>query len=266
MDETHEMMEGEGEGSEHDMLEMVGESEQSRTRDAVSDEDLSTCCKVLEHLAGCMDEYRYPRYKPLRKLLVPFLEEEGKRRYGGMGKEMHSARKQAIKVAHIQQERARANDRKFIENTRLRAARRARLDALKASNPNCAQFLIPDGYAEDEGSVKLIGAAEMMEEGKEVPSSSEEKTGEVEKEGEEKRLLHHARSCYICKVRFHELHFFYDQLCPHCAELNYRKRLQTADLTGKVAVLTGARVKIGYRVALKLLRAGATLIATTRFP
>jgi len=37
-------------------------------------------------------------------------------------------------------------------------------------------------------------------------------------------------------------------------------------MIGKVCLVTGARVKIGYRCALKLLRCGAVVIATTRFP
>jgi NAD(P)-dependent dehydrogenase (short-subunit alcohol dehydrogenase family) len=72
--------------------------------------------------------------------------------------------------------------------------------------------------------------------------------------------------CYVCKGKFTEIHHFYDQLCPPCAELNYAKRTETADLTGRVALLTGGRVKIGYRAGIKLLRAGARLIVTTRFP
>ncbi|MFT6804144.1 MAG: NAD(P)-dependent dehydrogenase (short-subunit alcohol dehydrogenase family), partial [Nitriliruptoraceae bacterium] len=39
-----------------------------------------------------------------------------------------------------------------------------------------------------------------------------------------------------------------------------------ADLTGRVALLTGGRVKIGFQAGIKLLRAGASLIVTTRFP
>jgi hypothetical protein len=51
---------------------------------------------------------------------------------------------------------------------------------------------------------------------------------------------------------------FYDQLCPACADLQLRKRTETADLRGRVALLTGGRVKIGYQAGIKLLRAGAT--------
>jgi len=74
------------------------------------------------------------------------------------------------------------------------------------------------------------------------------------------------QNCYICKRDYTELHHFYDQLCPSCAALNYTKRTETADLRGRVALLTGGRVKIGYQAGLKLLRAGAHLIVTTRFP
>lgn len=74
------------------------------------------------------------------------------------------------------------------------------------------------------------------------------------------------RSCYVCKREFTALHFFYDQMCAPCAELNWAKRNQTADLSGRVALITGARVKIGYQAGIKLLRAGARVVVTTRFP
>jgi NAD(P)-dependent dehydrogenase (short-subunit alcohol dehydrogenase family) len=75
-----------------------------------------------------------------------------------------------------------------------------------------------------------------------------------------------SRHCYVCKEHFHEVHHFYDQLCPSCAEFNFAKRTELADLTGRVALLTGGRVKIGYQAGLKLLRCGAHVIVTTRFP
>jgi len=80
------------------------------------------------------------------------------------------------------------------------------------------------------------------------------------------KRLQSSRNCYICKEEFLELHFYYDTLCKKCGDLNYKKRFQTASLHGRVALITGARVKIGYQATLMMLRAGATVIATTRFP
>lgn len=72
--------------------------------------------------------------------------------------------------------------------------------------------------------------------------------------------------CYVCKEKYTQVHHFYDQLCPPCAEFNYHKRTESADLRGRVALLTGGRIKIGYQAGIKLLRAGAELVVTTRFP
>jgi NAD(P)-dependent dehydrogenase (short-subunit alcohol dehydrogenase family) len=82
----------------------------------------------------------------------------------------------------------------------------------------------------------------------------------------EKARLASPRNCYICKAEFIELHHFYDTMCSDCAEFNYQKRFQTASLDGQVALITGSRLKIGYQATLMMLRAGAEVIATTRFP
>jgi NAD(P)-dependent dehydrogenase (short-subunit alcohol dehydrogenase family) len=84
--------------------------------------------------------------------------------------------------------------------------------------------------------------------------------------GRERREAVEPQHCYVCKQKYVQIHHFYDQLCPTCAEFNFGKRTETADLRGRVALLTGGRVKIGYQAGLKLLRAGASLIVTTRFP
>jgi NAD(P)-dependent dehydrogenase (short-subunit alcohol dehydrogenase family)/predicted RNA-binding Zn-ribbon protein involved in translation (DUF1610 family) len=78
--------------------------------------------------------------------------------------------------------------------------------------------------------------------------------------------LHEPQSCYVCKEKYTVVHHFYDQMCPSCGDRNWEKRSQTADLTGRVALLTGGRVKIGYQIGIKLLRAGAHLVVVTRFP
>jgi NAD(P)-dependent dehydrogenase (short-subunit alcohol dehydrogenase family) len=74
------------------------------------------------------------------------------------------------------------------------------------------------------------------------------------------------RICYVCKDAYSRVHAFYDQLCPSCADANFAARTELTDLRGRVALLTGGRVKIGYQAGLKLLRSGAHLIVTTRFP
>lgn len=79
-------------------------------------------------------------------------------------------------------------------------------------------------------------------------------------------FLDHPRECYVCKIPFLQLHHFYDTMCPDCGDFNYAKRFQFADLSGQVALVTGSRLKIGYQITLMMLRAGARVIATTRFP
>jgi NAD(P)-dependent dehydrogenase (short-subunit alcohol dehydrogenase family) len=80
--------------------------------------------------------------------------------------------------------------------------------------------------------------------------------GDVEKE----------RTCYVCRAKQTQVHFFYDQMCLECGDFNYAKRSQTADLAGRVALITGSRVKIGFQAAIMMLRAGCHVICTTRFP
>jgi NAD(P)-dependent dehydrogenase (short-subunit alcohol dehydrogenase family) len=75
-----------------------------------------------------------------------------------------------------------------------------------------------------------------------------------------------ARACYVCKQPYTRVHHFYDQLCPACADFNFAARTELADLRGRVALVTGGRIKIGYQAGLKLLRSGAHLVVTTRFP
>ncbi|RNF10064.1 oxidoreductase-like protein [Trypanosoma conorhini] len=71
--------------------------------------------------------------------------------------------------------------------------------------------------------------------------------------------------CHTCRVRYNKLHPYYYSLCHLCGEYNFNKRLLTRDLRGKVVLLTGCRIKIGFAMALSLLRCGAQLVGTTRF-
>ncbi|MFE3850030.1 SDR family NAD(P)-dependent oxidoreductase [Streptomyces griseorubiginosus] len=74
------------------------------------------------------------------------------------------------------------------------------------------------------------------------------------------------RSCYVCKSSYRQVDAFYHRLCPSCAADNTARRAMTTDLAGRRALLTGGRVKIGFQLALMMLRDGAELLVTSRFP
>eukprot|EP00026_Physarum_polycephalum_P005535 Phypoly_transcript_05570.p1 GENE.Phypoly_transcript_05570~~Phypoly_transcript_05570.p1 ORF type:complete len:633 (+),score=134.04 Phypoly_transcript_05570:129-1901(+) len=132
------------------------------------------------------------------------------------------------------------------------------------------------GYrrGEEEGKTKEKG--EVSEGGETIQRKEETKQnkrkGERKEEGLElvnndlnEELLVKGQ-CYICHKLYTKLHFFYSSMCVACAEINYAKRSQSSDLRGKVAIVTGGRIKVGYATSLKLLRCGATVVVTTRFP
>lgn len=78
--------------------------------------------------------------------------------------------------------------------------------------------------------------------------------------------LHAPRSCYVCKRQTFELHPHYHQHCPACGDFEEARRAERVDLTGRTALVTGGRIKIGREIALRLLRDGARVLVTTRFP
>nr|WP_062331384.1 SDR family oxidoreductase [Herbidospora sakaeratensis] len=80
------------------------------------------------------------------------------------------------------------------------------------------------------------------------------------------RPLAGTQRCYVCKAVYDRVHSVYHRLCPACAEENLARRTARCDLRGRRALVTGGRVKIGFQTALKLLRDGAEVLVTTRFP
>ncbi|EFC48628.1 predicted protein [Naegleria gruberi] len=79
--------------------------------------------------------------------------------------------------------------------------------------------------------------------------------------------LKKAIRCYICHEKTNQIHEFYHKMCCKCGEYNLEKRYQQVDLSNKICLVTGGRIKIGYYTALKLLRSNAEMvIVTSRFP
>lgn len=229
---------------------------------SVTEEELSACVRVLEkfHSAEGLALFQAPTCKRLRAALLPLLTDVRERLFHGRSTDDHERRQEKKRRVKVERARQKALDQQFINNTALRAERLARLATLTEANPLLAQ--VPDGAS---ASHRLLADASAKSESS--SAKNEETAGSATPEtAEAGPELHHHRACYTCKLKFKQLHHFYDRLCPSCAKLNYEKRLQTADLRDHVAIVTGARVKIGYEIALKLLRAGATVVATTRFP
>ncbi|MER6561090.1 SDR family oxidoreductase [Streptomyces sp. NPDC001027] len=79
-------------------------------------------------------------------------------------------------------------------------------------------------------------------------------------------VFHRPRPCYVCKSPYRHVDAFYHRLCPACAADNTARRALSADLRGRRVLLTGGRVKIGFQLALMMLRDGAELVVTSRFP
>ncbi len=196
---------------------------------AVSAEELLSAIELLERVAEN------------RALLLPLSKEESNRLIRAAGKVSHPGRtaRRQVQKAHRQKQRDAQNkekekDENLLATTGIRTHFSVR--QLKAPTP-------PEPF--------------------ETPMPP---AGETHPDEHFKGELNVARNCYICKRDYKRLHFFYDSMCPDCAEFNWKKRNQSADLTGRYALLTGGRVKIGFHAALKLLQAGAYVIVTTRFP
>jgi NAD(P)-dependent dehydrogenase (short-subunit alcohol dehydrogenase family) len=202
--------------------------------------------------------YQDSSLRPIRKAIAGVFELHKLQLHGGSSEEDYYANRIEERTLKRQKMAEKLQQKKYIADTELRRGRIAKLDKLKLDSKEEEEarlkiqaLMVPDGHVDTEMNVKMIQDGNVEE--------KEQKDGEGIK-------LPKLRSCYVCKVRFRDLHPFYDQLCAPCAKLNFEKRHFKVDLSGKVAVVTGSRVKIGYQVCLKLLRAGCKVVATTRFP
>ena len=250
-----------------------------------SGEDLEAAMRVVKGLGENISAFKARAFKDLRGALHPLIEEQMKN-YDVKGGASNKRRRGRDRDADAEEAPSlKELDKQWRNQTALRAKRLATLEALNAATgplagPGGVPLTITHKGEVDEAVENLREQQLMAAKGAgaggdqgggdtvaRVPDGVSELTKEEELAlaAGQKAKLNIAAKCYICKKPYVDLHFFYDQLCPGCAELNYRKRNEIVDMAGKVAIVTGARVKIGYRCALKLLRCGCTVVATSRF-
>jgi NAD(P)-dependent dehydrogenase (short-subunit alcohol dehydrogenase family) len=81
----------------------------------------------------------------------------------------------------------------------------------------------------------------------------------------------HKRLCYICRLAITKPDPTHPSMCIPCGAFNHSsssistppRLILPPTFT---ALVTGARINLGYHTALRLLRCGASVIATTRYP
>jgi NAD(P)-dependent dehydrogenase (short-subunit alcohol dehydrogenase family) len=236
----------------------------------------ATSAENEDHDAG-LETYKQPNLRPLRKALASCLDLHKRTMFQGKEEEAHYDQRIEDRKLKRQKMAESSLHQKYIAETVLRKGRVDRLqklqeDSKEEEHAKLLTYMVPDGHVETKtaGNNLLEGPMTVDENGNDNGDDDDvtiEAAHAASNGGEEQQTqLPKLRSCYVCKVRFRELHNFYDQLCPACAITNWDKRHQTADLSDRVAIVTGSRVKIGYQTCLKLLRAGCTVVATSRFP
>jgi len=222
----------------------------------VDKSQLRIAVELLEHLGGDLARLaEIDDFDLRRRLVVAAGQVSRPDRYAraALGKAVVRARKQARRDAAVA----------VLDQTGIRALRREPVFRTPLPQPEMALDEPPRG--DEHGEVDPWAAAEAR---RDAPDDAARTYGHAPRlaAGHAPSHAMDSRHCYVCKADFSELHHFYDQMCPRCAELNWHKRTATADLRGRIALITGARVKIGYQAAIKLLRAGAQVIVATRFP
>jgi len=217
----------------------------TRSRKPLTDHDRAELPERLRQATELLE-----RIARDRALLATLAADERRRLLEAAGEVFHpdpAARRRLVKtLGRLRRVDQTRRDRTVLDGTGIRALRRQPV------------FTTPAAFAPQGFAPKDLAPGEDGEAAARAGSSPHGSAEPAESVG--------PRACYICKQQYSDVHAFYDRLCVECGDFNFFKRTELADLRGRVALVTGARVKIGYQAALKLLRSGAQLVVTTRFP
>ena len=242
----------------------------------ITNKEMLACAATLKKLYAGDRNYSFfesSNCRDLRKGIGPFARKYQAIMFEGKGRSEYE-QKQFIKKSKLAQIAQKKDlDKIHLNNTKLRQQRIEMLSALTKSQDPSLPLLVPDGFVDEDVHSSSDGTDNIDNTATDNNATDNDATNNAIRllapnNGETKDdiKLTEPRACYVCKSRYTRLHHFYHSLCPKCSILNYEKRKQSCDLLNRVALVTGGRVKIGFCVALKLLRWGATVIVTTRFP
>ena len=235
----------------------------------ISTADYDTCLRVMQIVAdGGAPVANSAALREFRQIGMSIFHGDAAlvgQPYGGLTKSEYLLKLVQMRDRHAREQKARALDRDMRNKRQLRAQRKEQMAQLMGPP---LQSLIEYPVTETTPGSEGVLQSETADSNNADALFMELVQGrgaDGNNSGDQEQYFTYM-SCYSCKKRFQEVHFFYDQLCGECAALNWEKRNQTCDLTGYTAIVTGSRVKIGFHITLKLLQWGCTVIATTRFP
>ncbi|CAE7206322.1 unnamed protein product [Symbiodinium microadriaticum] len=239
--------------------------------DGPSLEEIERCASVLRRISPSdlarpeLDSVRQAGLPLFRRLVLK--EKFGSEDVVDFLKQKSDVYQMTVKLERLHRVVKDEHDkrRQKAETCGMNLRRKADLAAIKAESALPDSLAIADGCTVEEqaaGPPKLDGEAGLDQ-------NRTAEAGIVQEEVH--RLLNVPAdslysNCNMCRGQYLEHHHFYHQLCPRCAEHNWQKRQQVADMRGMVCVVTGGRVRIGFQIVLKLLRAGAFVLTTSRFP
>jgi NAD(P)-dependent dehydrogenase (short-subunit alcohol dehydrogenase family) len=276
------------------MAEDASSSSAAAAAVAPPDPDVARAVSVLEAVARDSALFHSDALAGLRNALAPILEAQRGRMFAGGSREDMSARRAQMRVANREKVRERVHDRRFLENTLARADRVSKLrDLMEGNNAPGVPLLLDASRAKrghgeggGDGEDDLEADEEEEEEDEEGEEEEDDEGGRrpkahrLDAEGLDEAQKSASQPCLTCGKSFRppaprtvsssssssSSSWSPPPPCAPCADFHARKRVQAADLTGRTALVTGARTGAGYQCVLKLLRLGASVLALTRFP